>query len=354
MCTMKAIIIDRATGELSVKDVEKPEIKQPSEVLVKVKYSGICGSDLGSLNKKTGNETKCILGHEVSGIVEEIGAAVHDLKVGDPVCVSSVMGCGSCGRCSRGRENLCDNEGISTLLGYLVDGGMTAFIVSKRARLFLLPSEMPLDIAALSEPFATAYHPLEMVAKNLDPEVSKALVIGCGPTGMAMAFLLHYKGFKSITVVQRSKPRRDALLSFDLGIDVLHPDSLISEFETKNGRNDGFDFIFDTSGTAEAINAYFPLARKGGDYCIFGLIDPKVCLDKVNASDLMMNEINILGSNCFTPTDLTKTIDILNKMHQLLDLSKIGINLYPIERYEEGFTDMQDKKVTKVMFEFNV
>ncbi|CAH1792962.1 unnamed protein product, partial [Owenia fusiformis] len=290
-----------------------------------------------------------------SGLIESFGEGVHDLKVGDPVCANCVMACGSCGFCKSGRGNLCKNEGTFTLIGIEIDGGMADYMVSKRRRLFRLPSCLPLKIGALSEPFACSLHSFEQTAKSLDPATSNTLVIGCGWTGMAMALLLHHKGFKKITVVQGSKPRRDALLRFELGICVMRPDALKQEFKDKNGRNEGFDFIFDTAGTRESLKEYLPLARRGAQFCIFGLTtkDTSLRLDAANPVDITLNEINIFGAICSNPDEMSKSIEAIEDIHKSIDLSKIGIKLYSIENYEEGFKDMQNKTATKVMFEFN-
>ncbi|CAH1799544.1 unnamed protein product [Owenia fusiformis] len=352
---MKALVIDQSKGTLSLNEVKKPEITEQNDVLVKVRYVGICGTDVGMLDHKNKSGTICTLGHEITGLVEDFGEAVHDLKVGDPVCVSAGMVCGYCSFCTADKGNLCDNEGVSTLLGISIDGGMTDYIVVNRKRVFLLPPQLPLKIAALSDPLATVFHPFKLAVTSLDPEKSNALLIGCGWAGIGMSLLLHRKGFKKITVVQRSKPRRDALLGFDLGIRVIHPDALREEFKAKNGRIKGFDFIFDTVGNRESLKEYFPLTRKGGQFYVFGINtgDPSLCLDAVDPVEIIWHEISISGTIAYTPKELTKSIKELDEMHKSFDLSKIGINVYSIERYEEGFAALQNKTVVKAMFEFN-
>ncbi len=161
--------------DVRVLDVPKPSIG-PEEVLIKVAYCGICGSDVTAY--KTGNYvTGLVIGHEFSGIIEEIGPNVERLKVGDRVTGNGVMPCCRCKFCLGGRPSLCESM---EMLGVTIDGALTEYVKLPASAVYKLPNELSLLHATLVDPLACVLHAINL--SSFKP-MNSVLIQGAGPLG---------------------------------------------------------------------------------------------------------------------------------------------------------------------------
>ncbi|OON85977.1 hypothetical protein BXO88_10140 [Oribacterium sp. C9] len=181
-----------------------PQI-DPTEVLIKVKATGICGSDLVYYYGESPLDTAdgkgpLILGHEFSGEVVEIGEAVKPLnlfEVGDHVAVNPVQTCGACPACMRGEFNECTHAGV---IGTSVDGAMAEYVKAKYTNVFKIDPSIPFEHAAISEPLACATH----AVNRLDILPGQTVVIyGVGGIGLMMTQLCKAFGAAKVIVVAR-------------------------------------------------------------------------------------------------------------------------------------------------------
>lgn len=202
-----------AARDLRVDEIPIPDLKS-GFVRIKPSFCGICGSDLheyedgphlvppvGSPHALTGETLPLTLGHEFSGVVDEVGDGVTHVKKGYKVCVQPTIYDGDCRSCVQNLTNCCDNFGFIGLSGW--GGGMCEFTVAPADAVKRLPDDMPLELGALVEPLAVGWH-----AVNTSPFQAKdsVLVLGGGPIGLSVVLTLKGKGCKNIIVSEVRAP----------------------------------------------------------------------------------------------------------------------------------------------------
>ncbi|MCT6811206.1 MAG: alcohol dehydrogenase catalytic domain-containing protein, partial [Bifidobacterium sp.] len=222
--------------DVRLEDIPEPELK-PGTIKIHPAFTGICGSDLhlyydgeqnGGNSKDTphplsGETLPVVFGHEISGTIEAIADDVHtDMKVGDSVVVEAEMACGECPACKAGNYNDCSKLGFIGINGW--GGGMSEHMVVAAERVFPV-GDLPLDQAALIEPFSVAYHAVRLI--HTEPGQT-ALVGGAGPVGLLLGTVLKAKGLKVI-MSELSQARKDKALqsgAADLVVDPSKEDLL--------------------------------------------------------------------------------------------------------------------------------
>ncbi|KAK5019949.1 chaperonin 10-like protein [Cryomyces antarcticus] len=250
--------------DVRIQDIPEPEIK-PGHVKIRPAFVGICGSDLTEYTSGPNyirttphpitNEVPPItLGHEFSGTVTEVSSP--SFAVGQKVVVFPTIYDKSCTACKSGAINMCASGGFIGLSGW--GGGLSEAIVVPTDNVLALPEDIPLDIGALVEPLAVAWHAVNMV--DLKPQ-SKVLVIGGGPIGIAVMLVLKARG--AALVVVSSRKAGDVLKAFgadelvDSGGDVV---GAVKEIT----KGSGADFVFDCAGYEKSLkDACQSVAVKG-------------------------------------------------------------------------------------------
>ncbi len=166
---------------LKVVDMAEPQIKSATDVKVKVKAVGICGTDLHIYKEGRADVAfPRIMGHELSGEVVEIGADVKGLKVGDRVVLDPVFACGTCPTCQKGYQNVCSNV---KCYGVQMDGGFAEYIVENEKHFYAFPSSISFEQAALAEPYSIGVNILD---RAMATEKDNIIVIGSGTIGLAI------------------------------------------------------------------------------------------------------------------------------------------------------------------------
>ncbi len=190
---MRAVVYN-AREDVAITDVPEPKAGD-GQVLVKVGYNGICGTDLHEYyagpifiptepHPLTGRAAPLILGHELAGTVVEVGPGVKSLSEGDRIAVEPLYVCGECVPCRAGRYNICTRIGFH---GLSTDGGMAEYTVVNESMAHKLPDEVSTELGALVEPMSVAYHAAKL--GDVDPD-GTALVFGGGPIGIGLWFAL--------------------------------------------------------------------------------------------------------------------------------------------------------------------
>ncbi|MEI6389414.1 MAG: alcohol dehydrogenase catalytic domain-containing protein, partial [Spirochaetota bacterium] len=217
---MKAAFLRRA-GDLYLEEVAKPACVAGS-ILVQVKEIGVCGSDLHYYNDgRIGDHIVTaphILGHEASGIVEEIGMDDSGFTVGDRVSIEPGIPCMSCESCREGRYNLCVDVRFSGAPPY--HGMFREYVLHDHRFLHKLPESVSFTQGALVEPLAVAHNAMRKAALRAGDTV---MITGAGPIGLSCVEMARVAGAARILVSEKSAHRRRAAL--ELGADfVLDPD----------------------------------------------------------------------------------------------------------------------------------
>jgi threonine dehydrogenase-like Zn-dependent dehydrogenase len=255
---MRAAVVGDA-GALVVSELPDPE-PGPGQALVKVAACGVCGSDLLLLGKRM-VQPGTILGHEIGGVVEALGAEVIDAPagVGDAVAVAPALPCGSCARCAEGTPELCPT-GIAGTLGLGArPGGLAGYVVAEPVQLAPLRAGLPAQAGALAQPLAIALHGVERGKVGAGERV---VVVGGGSVGLLAALALRTTGVEGIVISQRPGARRSALER--LGFEVVDPDAVVE-------RAGDADVVLECSGTGAGLSQAIAVVRPGGRVVVLGL-----------------------------------------------------------------------------------
>ncbi|MFX3631549.1 MAG: NAD(P)-dependent alcohol dehydrogenase [Candidatus Pristimantibacillus sp.] len=290
MSTMKAAVLIKP-GEIQVKQVPIP-VPKPDEVLVQVKCIGICGSDVhyyehGRIGRYEVKKP-IILGHELAGVVVQIGGSVHNVKVGDRVAVEPGVTCGRCSYCKAGRYNLCPD--VIFMATPPVDGAWSEYVVVRSDFLFPIPDEMSFEEGALLEPLSVGFHALKRAQIQSHDRV---LVTGLGPIGQLTVLAARLFGVTEVYGSDVVEYRRE--LAQTLGINgVCDPASQSLRDQVKDwSQGQGMDVIIETSGNGAAISDATALVKRGGKIVLVGL--PTVASIGLNITEIVDGELDILG-----------------------------------------------------------
>ncbi len=282
--TLKAAVF-MGSGDIRVLDLDKPDFG-PKDVLIRVSYCGICGSDVTAY--KTGNYVEgMIIGHELSGVVEDVGDDVDHLVPGDRVVVNSAIPCGHCKYCLRGRPSQCENL---ELIGITREGGMAEYLSVPGWIVYRIPDNLSLIHATLVEPLSNVLHAFKISSFKVG---DTALIQGAGPIGVLLLEVLKMAGASKIIVSEISEGRRK--LAEELGADVVvNPlkENLPLIVERETG-GEGVDIVFDAAGVPETLKSNFTLARKAGEIVIIGITEEPAEADFFTT---VLNELTIRGS----------------------------------------------------------
>jgi threonine dehydrogenase-like Zn-dependent dehydrogenase len=295
--TMQAAVLSDV-GTLSLEERPLPALARSDDVLLEIECCGICGTDLQILSVPPGHPASVgvVLGHEIVGIVREVGDAVTSPRPGDRVVAAANTSCGQCVWCRRGLVNHC--ESFSTY-GIFEDGGLAPNVVVSARSCFPISRSIPKHVAALAEPLSSVVNGARLA--DVFPG-DAAAVIGAGPIGLMFAALLKAAG---ATVLSIEPAKLRAELAQTIGADrVVQPqdsDPLQAALELTDGL--GADVVVDAVGSqlAKALE----LVRKGGRIVLFGMNER--ARTEVTQSRLTRDELSLLGCYVGRPEEVFPT-----------------------------------------------
>jgi L-iditol 2-dehydrogenase len=285
--TMKASVLCDV-HRLEVRDVPRPVIS-PYEVLIRVAAVGLCGTDVhifaGHANYNTNEYGQTIplalqpqiLGHEITGVIEEVGSAVTDLREGDRVVVDQGLNCASrrreilCDYCRTGNSHQCEfyrEHGITGL-----PGGLAEFIAVPAVNTVKITAPLEAEIAALVEPLGCIIHSSEMVAKTrAERRVRSVLICGAGPAGLLFTqYLRNVLGYDGYLLVSDPNARKRQLakqLGADVVIDPVGADLVEVVHEHTGGK--GVEYLIEASGSGEVFRSMPGLICKQATVLLYG------------------------------------------------------------------------------------
>jgi len=287
-------------GDARIEDSPSPTIEDPHDVVLRIAYVGVCGSDVhfwthGGIINKVSAEKPLIMGHEASGIVHEIGSAVSSLKIGDKVAIEPGQPCRRCRSCKAGRYNLCSTMKFAASPPHS-HGALTRYFKMPEDYCYKLPDSMGLDEGVLVEPLAVAVH----VARLADIKAGQDVVIfGAGTVGLLCAAVAKALGAKKIVSVDVNASRLDFAKKFAAtGTFLPSREDSAEESARKiieeNGLEEGADAVLEATGVEICIETGIYALRSGGTFIQAGLGKFNVQFPIVKLSE---KEINMKG--CF-------------------------------------------------------
>jgi 2-desacetyl-2-hydroxyethyl bacteriochlorophyllide A dehydrogenase len=292
--TMQALVYE-APYSMNVRDVDIPA-PQPDEVLIRVAYSGICGSELSGFEGKNSlRKPPLIMGHEFTGVIDRLGddaaARYPGLAVGQKVTANPLITCGECQYCQSGRPQLCIRRKLHSAA---LPGSNAQYIAIRADAVIPVPDGLALTTAALTEPAACAVHAARL---GVTSDVQNALVIGAGPIGVLVIEALKAQGVAEIYCMELNPERR--AMAEAVGATSVEPGDAAKSF---------VDLAVDAVGATPTRQACMAAARAGGRVVWVGLHEAQTALD---INDAIRREITTIGCFAYTHEDFANALAML-------------------------------------------
>lgn len=326
----------KAVRYYGIRDVRCEQIEKPvygeDEVLIKISYAGICGSDLHIYNQgmfiQNIPET---MGHEFVGLIEAVGDGVKDYKPGDAVIANPMVPCMECDSCKKGSYNTCERLGF---IGEVRQGCFTEYIAMKAETLIKVPPTADLRKIALSEPLAVALNICQRA--NFKPEDRIAL-IGVGPIGLLTILAAKFLyGVKDITAVDLSEVRLE-----------LAEKAGASKRCAALRKGEKFDKVIEAAGQPVTFQTAVGHVEAGGSLYVVSIFEKEFIFD-INA--LVAAQITLVGCNVYTDQNLQDAVSVIASGK--VDVEPLISREFDLTQCQEAFQllSSQDKSVAKVLF----
>jgi len=305
--------------DVRIEEICRPELKD-DEVLVKVAFNGICGTDLhewhdganfhpkaGCPHPVSGLNLPLVIGHEFSGTIEAVGSSLQgQYKAGQKICAQPDFGCGECSLCKSGNRNTCPKMGFVGLSG--PPGGLGEYTTLKPSNFHVLPDNIPLDVGAMIEPLAVAWHATRIggVKKG-----DKCLVIGSGPIGAFVIRSLKAQEAGLIICAEPAKQRQTIATSSgaDKIVNPMKEDVVQVCRDLTEGK--GVDIAFDAAGLANGntLNMAIKATRSLGQITNIAIYAAPVPID---LHAMYMGEKKLNGIIGYTAQDYKEVIEAVS------------------------------------------
>ena len=326
----QGVLVAPETVEIQTVNVPSPG---PREVLVRVRSCAICTWEQRTYTGVDPRFYPLIGGHEIGGVVEEIGTEVlNNIEVGDHVAVAGLLRCGQCYSCRRGYNNLCDN--LFSLRRKEGEpwgpGGFGDYLVALDYQVYRVDKSLTFQEVALAEPLACVLRSIKRA--NIQP-ADTVVIVGGGIMGLLHLLLVSGRGATTIVSELDEKRRAKAL---SLGADhVVNPET--SHFvnhvrELTSGR--GAEKTFMAVGAPKALEDALEATAKNGQVQVYASIHPRDSTITVNPNLFHDREITLTGTVSQTREDFHQSAELLS--HRLIDVSPLITMQYPLDELEQA------------------
>lgn len=338
---MKTLVkVEQGFGHLEIQEKPKPT-PGTGEVLIEVKYAGICGSDIHTYEGHYQVNVPVTLGHEFSGVVAELGDDVEDIKVGDRVTSETTFYiCGECRYCQSGDYNLCNHR---KGLGTQKDGAFANYVIARAKSVHQLPEHVDFRSAAMTEPLACTHHAIDKAVIN---KGDVAVVIGPGPIGLLAAQVARARGaVVIITGLTNDQVRLDKAkeLSIDYVVNTQEQD--VKELVHSLTDGYGADLILECSGAVPATKQGLDLLHKKGQYVQIGLFaQSEIAFD---LEKIIQKEICVAGSRSQKPADWEPSLALMNEGS--VDAKSLVTHEFDITQWDEAYQAIKNGEAIKVL-----
>jgi len=313
---------------VSLEEVEDLHVINPNDVIVDIKYCGICGTDIGIISGTYPVAVKGVtIGHESTGIIAEVGSAVKNVKVGDRVVINPTYYCGKCRMCQTLRINHCENK-FGTESGVSYDGTYADRYRTTSDFVYKIPDNVSMKAVTLTEPLScviTGVRKIQHSSMNLN-----TYVFGAGTMGILYTWALHLKGL--VPVVIETSPSRLNYAS-DCVPKVVKIYSSLEEARINyfNDAKAPLDIVVDT--TSGLLEKLYPEMSCDGIYMSIGLKDKYA---NINIRELADKSLSIIGSIDSLHGSFLEAFHLITK--NVIPAERLVSHVIPLENYKEAFS----------------
>lgn len=330
---MKAAVFHGPEKGLTIDEIPNPRAGS-GEAVVRVAACGACHTDLHYIEHgvPTFKKPPIVLGHEASGIVEEVGQGVTNVKVGQRVLIPAVLTCGSCIMCRQGRENICANM---KMLGNHFDGAYAEYVAVPAKDLLDLPASIPLQEASIiADALSTPFHAVRNRAKVRPGDT--VVVFGCGGVGInAVQFAALAGGY--VIAVDVSEQKLEWAAKFGAGktINASKVERVSKEIKKLTGG--GADIVLEVIGNPRTFEEAFESVRIGGRLVAVGYTHES---SAIVPGKIMFKEVDVVGSLGCRPVDYIPLIRMVAQGK--VDLSRVVTHRFGLEEIHRAFEVMHE------------
>jgi D-arabinose 1-dehydrogenase-like Zn-dependent alcohol dehydrogenase len=343
---MKAAVLYEARQPLRIEELKMPDVDD-EDVLIKVASCGVCHTDLKVVEGRTRFTPPTILGHEVAGTVEQVGAYCKDFKTGDRVIIGMRYKCGRCRYCLSARENLCERRPapptLKTIDGTIVTrwnvGGFAEYVSVPAYMAFKIPDGMSMEEASVVGcRVTTAYNAVKHRAR-LEPGDS-ALVIGCGGIGLNTIQFLKCFGAYPIIAVDIADDKLEAAKKFGAThtINATSEDPVKGVIKLTDG---GVDKAFEAIGNPKTSDQIIQATRPGGTATIIGGLGNGPFT--ISSGRFVTSEITITGVSSRQANDVEEVFQMATLGR--IELKGLITKNYRYDQINEALADLEHGKL---------
>lgn len=336
-------------GKEKLEIVEKaiPKIND-NQVIIKVAFCGVCGSDLDRYFKGKVHYFPITLGHEFSGTVYKTGSKVNNFHEGDRVTAAPLIPCRKCEYCLRGEYSHCSKY---SFIGSRQDGAMAEFVAVDVENVLSIPENVTLEAAALIEPLTVALHGVERINMNAGSEV---LIFGAGTIGMMTLLSVKALGAGKITVVDLNEEKLSK--AKQLGADeIVNPVEIDLDRYFENNRNP--DAVFETAGASQTQTQSIKYVKHLGKVVFIGTATKDVKFEPQLFEQILRKEIIVTGSwmSYSAPFPGYEWKSGLNYISQgKIDVKPLISEIFEIEDRNKPFDRMVDQKLSSIKYLYKI
>jgi L-iditol 2-dehydrogenase len=323
----------REAGRVVVEEAPRPALGA-GEVLIRVAYAGVCGSDLHAfLGTHPFRVPPVVLGHELSGEVAEVGEGVSEFAPGDLVTVMPTLGCGACRACLAGRPNICENKVVPGIKGW--QGAFAEYFAAPTAVTYPLGPHTTLVQGVLAEPLAVAAHAVERGGVRPGSDV---LVLGGGTIGLLIGYAAQRTGARSVAITDLY----DYNLTVASALGFAHAYNARQEGLEDAIRRDyagGVDVVFIAGAAPAIVGQATRLARRGGRIVSTALFGGPVPVDIVA---ITLYELELVGTQIYRDADFRQALAWLDEDGETIE--RLVDHVLPLERAHEAMVMLAERR----------
>jgi len=342
--TVKALVKSKPEKGIWMEDVPIPEVR-PNDVLIKIKKSAICGTDLHIYKwDEWAQQTikpPVTIGHEYMGEVVEVGSEVDRVEVGERVTVEGHISCGFCRNCRRGRQHICDH---TVGIGVQRDGGFAEYISVPAKNVLHVDVSIPDEIMSIMDPLGNATH----TALSFPLLGEDVLITGIGgPIGAMAAAICRFSGARNVIGTDLSKFRRS--LARKMGATrVIDPTKeSIKEAMERHGMVAGFDIGLECSGSPAAFNDMVNHMYNGGKISLLGLLPQKT---QINWNNVIFKGLTLKGIYGREMYETWYHMEMM--LTSGLDITSVITHRFKADDYQKAFEIMEEGNCGKIILDW--